>query len=115
MVVAIAAGPVKSVSGPSRETEDFKKSPNSAENWYKLGVAIGQQQRRSDAIGAYREAIRLNRDEADADIWYDFGSLHELSNSRRPLRKLMTVWSNSTQQKLVDVTIDLVHDSRRVI
>src|SRR5262249_43067815 len=39
----------------------LKKSPNSAENWYKLGVALGQTQRRSDAIGAYREAIRLKR------------------------------------------------------
>jgi len=49
----------------------LKKSPNSAENWYKLGVALGQTQRRSDAIGAYREAIRLKRDHAKS--WDNLG------------------------------------------
>jgi len=39
-----------------------KTSPNRAEIWYKLGVALGQQQ---------REAVRLNGDHANS--WYNRG------------------------------------------
>lgn len=114
MVVSVAAGPIKGVFGAPREAR-FQKVAELSRKLVQARCCRSQQQRRSNANGAYREAIRLNRDDADADTWYDFGSLYALTHIDGPLRKLMAVWSNSTPQKLVDVTVALVHDARGLV
>jgi tetratricopeptide (TPR) repeat protein len=54
--------------------------------WYNLGLAYGGQRQIEDAIAAFREALRLKPDYAEA--WYGLGVSHALKGDRQQVREV---------------------------